>query len=224
MFAGPFDYSIVKRAHDDGKVEICYINIRDFGIGKHKMVDDTPYGGGIGMVMRIDVIHAAIEHAKQTFAKQVGNETMQQKVVLLSARGKQFNQSYANAYATLDHLILICGHYEGIDDRIQKYIDEEISIGDFVLTGGELPAMLITDAVTRLIPGVLKEGATDHETFSFSPEGKPLVEYPHYTKPQEYDGVSVPEVLLSGNHKHIETWRKDEAMKKTQIVRPDLLS
>jgi tRNA (guanine37-N1)-methyltransferase len=227
MFAGPFDYSIVKRAQEDGKVSIDYLNIRDFGIGKHKQVDDTPYGGGIGMVMRVDVMHAAIIHAKETFAQQWQNrqngKPAKQITVLLSARGEQFRQSLADTYAKLDHLILICGHYEGVDDRISAFIDEEVSIGDFVLTGGELPAMLITDTVTRLITGVLKEGATEHETFTYTHEEQSLVEYPHYTKPQEYNGLSVPDVLLSGNHKHIESWRKEEAIKKTKKVRPDLL-
>ncbi len=227
MFAGPFDYSIVKRAQEDGKLSIGYINVRDFGIGKHKQVDDTPYGGGIGMVMRVDVIHAAIIQAKESFAqkwkKEKKDEPIKQVTVLLSARGKQFTQSLANSYAKVDHLILICGHYEGIDDRISAFIDEEISIGDFVLTGGELPAMLITDTVTRLITGVLKEGATEHETFSYTHDEQALVEYPHYTKPQEYNGLSVPEVLLSGNHKNVATWRKEEAIKKTKKVRPDLL-
>ena len=219
MFAGPFDYSIVKRAQEDGKVVIEYINLRDFGIGKHTMVDDTPYGGGIGMVMRVDVVHAAIKHAQE----KAGVARNAEKIVLMSARGKQFTQQTALTYARLEHLIIICGHYEGIDDRISRYIDEEVSVGDFVLTGGELPAMIITDAVTRLVTGVLKAGATDHESFTYYHEEKPLIEYPQYTKPQEYDGVAVPEVLLSGNHKHIDTWRKEEAIKKTKAVRPDLI-
>lgn len=219
MFAGPFDYSIVKRAQEDGKVVIEYINLRDFGIGKHTMVDDTPYGGGIGMVMRVDVVHAAIKHAQE----KAGVARNAEKIVLVSARGKQFTQQTALTYARLEHLIIICGHYEGIDDRISRYIDEEVSVGDFVLTGGELPAMIITDAVTRLVTGVLKAGATDHESFTYYHEEKPLIEYPQYTKPQEYDGVAVPEVLLSGNHKHIDTWRKEEAIKKTKAVRPDLI-
>ena len=219
MFAGPFDYSIVKRAQEDGKVVIEYINLRDFGIGKHTMVDDTPCGGGIGMVMRVDVVHAAIKHAQE----KAGVARNAEKIVLVSARGKQFTQQTALTYARLEHLIIICGHYEGIDDRISRYIDEEVSVGDFVLTGGELPAMIITDAVTRLVTGVLKAGATDHESFTYYHEEKPLIEYPQYTKPQEYDGVAVPEVLLSGNHKHIDTWRKEEAIKKTKAVRPDLI-
>jgi tRNA (guanine37-N1)-methyltransferase len=219
MFAGPFDHSIIKRAKEKDLVEIEYINIRDFGIGNHKMVDDTPYGGGIGMVMRVDVVHAAIEHAKKQFQPRNTPDTLQ-KTVLLTASGKTFNQTKAKEFSHLDHLILICGHYEGIDDRIKHFIDEEISIGDFVLTGGEIPSMLITDAVTRLIPGVLPEGATDDESFSLE-EG--LLEYPHYTKPQTYKNLEVPEVLLSGNHRTIGEWRRKKSEEKTAIIRPDLV-
>jgi tRNA (guanine37-N1)-methyltransferase len=221
MFAGPFDHSILKRVKEKGLIQIEFVNMRDFGIGTHKMIDDTPYGGGVGMVMRVDIIHQAIQHAKKTFSQQYNNETMKQWVVLMTASGKPFKQSLAKAYSQLDHLILICGHYEGIDDRIKHYIDEEVSIGDFVLTGGEIPAMLITDAVTRLIPGAITEGATEDE--SFSRRDEVLLEYPHYTRPQSYDNQEVPEILLSGNHKKIEAWRKEQAIAKTKKVRPDLL-
>lgn len=222
MFSGPFDHSIVKRAKEKGLVEIDYINIRDFGEGKHKMVDDTEYGGGIGMLMKVDVLHKAIEHAKATFSKQSNNETIKQWTVLMSASGKTYNQSTARQYSQLNHLILICGHYEGIDDRIKHYIDEEISIGDFVMTGGEIPAMLITDSVTRLIKGVLPEGATEDESFSDN-NGEKLLEYPHFTKPQIYDGHTVPDILLSGDHKKIAEWRHEQALEKTRKLRPDLL-
>ncbi|HSA84283.1 MAG TPA: tRNA (guanosine(37)-N1)-methyltransferase TrmD [Patescibacteria group bacterium] len=222
MFAGPFDYSIVKRAKEKGLVEIEFINIRDFGEGKHKIVDDTEYGGGIGMLMRVDIIHKAIQAAKNSFSQQSNNETIKQSVVLLSAAGKTFKQTQAKEFSKLDHLILICGHYEGIDDRIKKYIDEEVSIGDFVLTGGEIPAMLIADSVTRLIKDVLPEGATEDESFS-EQNGEKLLEYPHYTKPQEYDEQKVPEVLLSGDHKKIATWRHQRAKERTTAIRPDLL-
>jgi tRNA (guanine37-N1)-methyltransferase len=214
MFVGPFDYSIVKRAKEKGLLEIEFVNIRDFGEGPHKMVDDTEYGGGIGMLMKVDVLHRAIEHAK----KQMANS----KIILLSASGKQFKQETAKHFSELDHLILICGHYEGVDERIKHYIDEEISIGDYVLTGGEIPAMLITDSITRLIPGVLPQGATEDESFS-EIDNETLLEYPHYTKPQTYENQSVPEVLLSGNHAEIKKWRYGQALEKTNKVRPDLL-
>lgn len=245
MFTGPFDHSIIKRAQEKNLVEIKYINIRDFGEGKHKMVDDTAYGGGVGMVMKVDVLHRAIEYAKKTYktSRHSGEEQSDdsrikntndsgqtrmtkkanKKVILLSASGKPFIQQTAKEYSQLDHLILICGHYEGIDDRIKHFIDEEISIGDFVLTGGELPAMLITDAVTRLISGVLPIGATENESFSLSEQTGKLLEYPHFTKPQTYEGFSVPEVLLSGDHKKIADWKKAESLKKTKQIRPDLL-
>lgn len=220
MFDGPFAHSIVRHAQEKKFVTIRFINIRDFGMGKHRMVDDTPYGGGIGMVMRVDVLHAAIEHTKKDVAaKKTG-------VVLLTASGRQFTQQNAQVYSTFDHLILICGHYEGVDARIAAFVDEEVSIGDFITTGGEIPAMLITDAVTRLIPGVLKEGATEAESFSLrtAAGSEMLVEYPHYTHPREYEGQAVPEVLLSGDHKKIDAWRLSEAEKRTKILRPDLLT
>lgn len=217
MFTGPFTESIVKRAQEKGKVEIELINIRDFGIGTHQMVDDTPYGGGIGMVLRVDVVHQALQQA----IKNYQGENVKRKVLLTAAGGKTYKQKTAKEYSQLDHLIIICGHYEGVDDRIMKYVDEEVSIGDFVLTGGEIPAMLITDSVTRLIEGVITEGATDDESFSQS--GQILLEYPHYTRPREYDGQEVPEVLLNGDHKKVDAWRHDKALEKTKKFRPDLL-
>lgn len=239
MFKGPFDYSIVKKALENQLVEINLINIRDFGIGKHKIVDDTPYGGGIGMVMRADVLSKAVQFAKKNYSPQTAHNTLDAndtpvtaafdpdtltKVVLLSASGKPYDQKKAGQFSQLGHLILICGHYEGVDERIKKYIDEEISVGDFVTTGGEIPAMLITDSVTRLLTGVLKTGVTDDESFSLSStEGEIYLEYPHYTKPAIFENMSVPEVLLSGNHKKIQEWRKNQAFLKTQTTRPDLL-
>jgi tRNA (guanine37-N1)-methyltransferase len=220
MFAGPFEQSIIKRAQEKHLVEIEYINIRNFGIGTHKMVDDTPYGGGVGMVLKVDVLHKAIEHTKTTFAKQSNNETLKQLVVLTSASGKPYKQSIAKQFSKLDHLILICGHYEGVDERIMKYVDEEISIGDFVLTGGEIPAMLITDSVVRLLEGAITQGAVEDESFSKEMQ---LLEYPHYTKPREYDGQEVPDVLLNGNHQKIAEWRKEKSLEKTKHVRPELL-
>lgn len=224
MFLGPFDESIIKRAKGKKLIDIELVNIRDFGVTKHKMVDDTPYGGGVGMVMRIDVLYPAIEAIKQQFAKQqANNKLVRQLVVLLSASGEKFTQAQAKVFSTVDHLILICGHYEGVDERILEYIDEEVSIGDFVLTGGEIPAMLITDAVIRLLPGVITQGATEHESFSLETDGKQLVEYPQYTKPETYQGVTVPQVLLSGHHENIKKWRLEQAGIKTQKNRPDLL-
>jgi tRNA (guanine37-N1)-methyltransferase len=214
MFQGPFDHSIIKRAKEKGLVEIEFINIRDFGLGKHQIIDDTPYGGGIGMVMRVDVVSKAISNVKC----QTSNVKCKEKVILLTASGKPFKQAIAQEYSHLDHLILICGHYEGVDDRIKHYIDEEISIGDFVLTGGEIPAMLIADAVTRLLPGVITQGAVEDESFS-----EQLLEYPHYTKPQTYEEHTVPDILLSGNHPKIDEWRREKALEKTKQVRPDLL-
>lgn len=216
MFAGPFQHSIIKRAQEKGKVEIELVDIREFGIGSHKMVDDTPYGGGVGMVLKIDVVHKALEHVKKSDDAKV-----KQRTILTTASGRTYNQSTAQQYTKIDHLIIICGHYEGIDDRISNYIDEEISIGDFVLTGGEIPAMLITDSVTRLIDGVITDGATEDE--SFSETNHNMLEYPHYTKPRSYDGHDVPEVLLSGDHQKIADWRHKKSFEKTELIRPDLI-
>lgn len=215
MFKGPFDSSIIKRSITKGLVEINYINIRNFGIGKHKVVDDTPYGGGTGMVMRVDVIQNAISNAKCHQPTGRTNISCNERIILTSASGKKFKQQTAQLLTNYDHIIIVCGHYEGIDERIKQYTDEEISIGDFVLTGGELPAMLISDAVIRLIPGVLKKDATEKESFTYSPHGKTLLEYPQFTRPETFGGHNVPEVLLSGNHKKIEEWRQDEALNRT---------
>lgn len=194
MFAGPFDYSIVKRAKEQGIVTMNLINIRDFATDKYKSVDDYPYGGGPGMIMRVDIIDRAIQ-------KQKG------RIILLDPRGTTFTQQKARELSALDHLVLVCGHYEGVDARVTSLIDETISIGDYVLTGGELPAMVIVDSVIRLLPGVLKKEATASESFSLKIEK----EYPQYTRPEEYKGMRVPDVLLSGNHKRIEEWRKNNS-------------
>lgn len=223
MFSGPFDHSILKRALDKHIIEIEYINIRNFGIGKHKIVDDTPYGGGAGMVMKVDVVTKAIEMAKCP-AKQ---DKCKEKIILLDPQGQKLEQKSARELSTYDHLILICGHYEGVDERVRKVVDEEISIGDYILTGGELPAMIVTDAVTRLLPNALgKEESPKSESFETKNiEGKEvkLLEYPQYTRPNEHKGLKVPEVLLSGNHKEIEKWRQEESIKKTKIRRPDFI-
>lgn len=213
MFVGPFDESIIKRAKEKKLVEIKFVNLRDFGIGKHKMVDDTPYGGGNGMIFRVDVLEDAINSCKN---KNLDNK--KQKVILLSAHGKKFDQKIAKRFSKLENLILICGHYEGFDERVKEFIDEEISVGDFILTGGEIPSMLIVDSVIRLIKGVIKENSTVFESFS------PYLEYPQYTKPQTYKGMSVPKILLSGDHAKIEQWKSEESLKITDKLRPDLIT
>ncbi len=218
MLAGPFDHSIIKNAKIKGLVEINFVNIRNFGQGRHKVVDDTEYGGGVGMVMKVDVIHEALQGAKCKLQTANCNE----KIIFLSATGKTYTQQKAKEFSKLDHIILICGHYEGVDERIKDYIDEEISIGDFILTGGEIPAMIITDSVSRLIADVLPPDATEDESFA-AVDGQTLLEYPHYTKPQYYDGKNVPDILLSGNHPKIKKWRKEKAVEITNKLRPDLL-
>lgn len=226
MFTGPFDQSIVKNAKARKLIEIEYIDIRNFGVGKHKTVDDTEYGGGIGMVMKVDVLHSALQAARclknDNESKKGIMKKCNEKIALLSATGKTYNQQKAKTLSQLDHLILICGHYEGVDERIKNYIDEEISIGDYILTGGEIPAMIIIDSVCRLIKGVLPEGATEDESFS-TVGHQTLLEYPHYTNPREYDGEKVPEILLSGNHPEIKKWRQKKAEDTTRKLRPNLL-
>lgn len=213
MFHGPFDFSIVKRAQEKGIVDIRIIDLRDFGIGKHKSVDDKPYGGGVGMVLRVDILKNAVG---QTLDKKLRKN--EQKVVLLSASGKLFKQEKAKEYSKIKHLILICGHYEGVDERILDYIDEEISIGDYVLTGGEIPTMAIIDSVVRLLPGAISKGATQSESFSDN-----TLEHPQYTRPETFEGKKVPAVLLSGNHKLIDDWKVETGKVKTKKNRKDLL-
>ncbi len=201
MFEGLLNTSMLWKAQDKKLVEYKLINLRDFGLGKRKTVDDTPYGGGDGMVLRIEPLVAAIESAERTA------NSGQRTVILMTPRGKKFNQAKVKQLAKLDNLILVCAHYEGYDERVTKFVDEQISIGDYVLTGGELPAMVVVDAITRLIPGVLG-GETSAERESFSEAG--VVEYPQYTRPEGFSGLKVPEVLLSGNHAEIERWRKSQ--------------
>ncbi|HEV2339276.1 MAG TPA: tRNA (guanosine(37)-N1)-methyltransferase TrmD [Patescibacteria group bacterium] len=212
MFVGPFDMSILDRAKEKNLLTIEMVNIRDFGEGKHKVVDDKPYGGGIGMVMKVAVLDKAIQSVRD---KKLSHE---EKVILLDPRGAVFTQKVAVGFSKLTHLILLCGHYEGVDERIRQLVDETISIGDFVVTGGEIPAMLVTDAVSRLITGVLKNEATAYESFS-----EKLLEYPQYTTPAIYRYMKVPQVLRSGNHNEIEKWRKEQAVIVTKRHRPDLL-
>ncbi len=214
MFTGPFDISIIKRAREKGLLHICVTNIRDFAHDKHRIVDDYPFGGGAGMVMKPEPIFEAVEFIRSRSSLE------RAKVVLLSPQGRVFNQAIAKELAREQHLIMICGHYEGIDDRVrEKLVHEEISIGDFVLTGGELPAMVIVDAVSRLIPGVLGE-AESYVNDSFY-EG--LLEYPQYTRPREFAGIKVPDVLLSGDHEKIRRWRRKKSLQRTIERRPDLL-
>ncbi|MEI6498967.1 MAG: tRNA (guanosine(37)-N1)-methyltransferase TrmD [bacterium] len=209
MFHGPFDESIIKRAIDKGLLSINFHNIRDFANDKHKTVDDTPYGGGNGMVLKVDVLDRAISAIKAQSAKN----KLTSRIILLSPKGNRLNQDkVVNLAQNYDNIILICGHYEEFDERIRQYlVDEDISIGDFVLTGGELPAMLLTDAIARMVPGVLTEGSADDETFmNKDKNGNFLKEYPQYTRPIEYNGWTVPEILSSGDHKKIADWRSEK--------------
>lgn len=201
--------SIIGRARKNGIIDINLINIRDFSQNKHKKVDDTPYGGGNGMIMMPDVVYRAYESIKKE----------KSKVIYLSPQGKKLDQKKVEELAKEEQLILLCGHYEGIDQRVlDEIIDEEISIGDYVLTGGELPAMVLIDSVSRYVEGVLKQGSTAEESFSMG-----LLEYPQYTRPEIFKGNKVPEVLLSGNHQKIEEWRKQKSIEITRKKRPDLL-
>lgn len=203
MFDGPFQSSIIGRAVKKDLVSIAIHNIRDYATDKHKKVDDTPYGGGAGMVLKIDVIVAALESIldQKLPAKKKG-----QKIFLLAAKGEQFNQTQAQELAKLERLVLIAGHYEGVDERLVDFIDGEISIGKYVVTGGELPTMVITDAVVRLLPQVITNASLAEESFSDSAS----TEYPHYTKPQTFRGKTVPDVLVSGNHEVIRAWRNKQ--------------
>ena len=221
IFESYFSESIIKRAQEKKIVKINIHNLRDYTTDRHKTVDDTPYGGGAGMVLKVEPIYFAMQKVKSQKSK-VKNTNKKQKIILLSAKGKKFNQKMARKFSKLDQIVLICGRYEGVDERVAKYIaDEEISIGDYVLTGGELPAMIIVDVVTRLIPGVIAEDSLKEESFSIRrervksdfkilPQGtkfKISREYPQYTRPAVFKGWRVPKVLLSGNHKKIEEWR-----------------
>lgn len=205
MFSGILNESILKRAIENNFIEVEFVNLRDFGIGLRKQVDDNPYGGGAGMVLRVDVMSNALEYAK----KQVGKN----KVLLMTPQGEQFSQAKASEFANKDEdLIIICGHYEGFDERIRELVDEEISLGNFVLTGGEIPAMAIIDGVSRLLPGVLGKEAS-HQDETHSVEGR--IEYPQYTRPEMWSNKKVPEVLLSGNHQKIAEWREEKSIEKS---------
>jgi len=210
IFFGPFAESIIARAIENRKVEINTVDLREFTSDRRKTVDDKPYGGGPGMLMKVEPLFKAVESLK--------NEDSY--VILMSPQGEPFKQKIAEELLIKKHLIIICGHYEGVDERVRDLlIDREVSIGDYVLTSGNLPAMVVVDAVTRLIPGVL---GTDESSSSesFSDEG--LLEYPQYTRPEEFRGLKVPEVLLSGNHGKIASWRQEESVQRTKRRRPDL--
>jgi len=222
MFEGPFSESMIKRALTNGLIDIKIYNLRDWGLGKHKQVDDTPYGGGAGMVMRFDVLSNAISNIQLTISKLPKSGVRSLKTILLTPQGEKLDQKKVRSFSSskFTDFILICGHYEGFDERIRDLVDEELSIGDYVLTGGEIPAMVLVDSISRLIPGVLgKEESHLSETFENN-----LLEYPHYTRPEKFNGRKVPEILLSGDHKKIEEWRKKEAETRTEKKRPDLLS
>jgi tRNA (guanine37-N1)-methyltransferase len=213
MFSSPLRESILGKAIEKGLIQIRTVNIRDFTLDKHQIVDDTPYGGGQGMVMKVEPIARAIESVKP--------QDPSARIIYLTPQGKPFNQDLARRFSTQPHLILLCGRYEGVDERVRElFIDEEVSIGDYVLTGGELAAMILIDAVSRFIPGVLgsDRSAEEDSFFNF------LLEYPQYTRPFNFRGSCVPEVLLSGNHSLIALWRRKEALKRTSLRRPDLLA
>ena len=209
MFDGVFQESIIKRAIEEEKVEINLINFRDYTIDPHKKVDDTPYGGGAGMVLTCQPIFDCVKSIRKDYSK----------VILMTPDGIPYKQKMAYDLSHEKHLIIICGHYEGFDERIRSICDLEVSIGDYVLTGGEVPAMVLVDSITRLIPGVIKEDSHLEDSFNENY----LLDYPTYTKPRVYEGMEVPEVLLSGDHKKIEEYRYNESLKRTELRRPDLL-
>lgn len=214
MFEGPFGDSITKRAVENGILDIHITNPRDFAKGKHQQMDDSPFGGGSGMVIKPEPMFAAVRHVKEQTAIE------NRRVLLMSPEGRVFNQEVARELAQYDQLIFICGHYEGFDARISQCLaDEIISIGDFVLTGGELPAMIITDAVSRMLPGVL--GSADSAPTDSFYNG--LLEHPQYTRPRSFEGMEVPEILLSGDHAKIAKWRRQKSLEITYRNRPDLL-
>jgi len=212
FFTSPLSQSMLQKAQLQGTLVVRVINLRDFTAGRHRVADDRPFGGGPGMVLKIEPLVKAIRAARQ--------EDPEVRVILLSPTGPLFNQEKARGLATRRRLLLICGHYEGVDGRIRFYIDEELCIGDYILTGGEIAALAVVDAVTRLLPGVLGgPGATEEESFHTG-----LLEYPHYTRPRVFEGHGVPPVLLEGDHRLIARWRRQQALRRTAARRPDLLA
>ena len=213
MFESPFNYSIVKRAIEGGQVEINPINFREYGVGKHQMVDDTPYGGGAGMLLKPEPIFEAIEEIEKN------DPGIKKRVILMDPAGKPFNQEMAEEFSKEEHLVFICGHYEGYDERVRTLVTDEVSLGDYVLTGGELAAMVMVDTTVRLLPGVVgNESSIIDDSHSTG-----LLEHPHYTRPATYRGMDVPLVLTSGNHGLIEEWRHKESLRRTFQRRPDLI-
>lgn len=213
MFRGPFDESIVRRARESGAIDIRIHDIRDWTHDRHRTADDTPYGGGAGMVMVAPPIVAAVEET-------LGDDLPKARVLLMAAGGRLYDQRTAASLATASRIAIVCGRYEGIDQRVVEVLGaEEVSVGDYVLTGGELPAMVVVDAVARLLPGVIHASSVAEESHQ-----RGLVEYPHYTRPHEFRGLVVPPVLLSGHHGEVARWRRVEAIRRTAALRPDLLS
>jgi len=214
-FTGPFDSSIIQRARKQNIIQIHLHNLREYALDAYKSVDDHPYGGGVGMILRVDTIDRALSAIKNMHPD---NKTC---TILLDPAGDRFTQQTAMNLAAYEHLIFVCGHYEGVDERVKLLVDSVLSIGDYVLTGGELPAMVMIDAVTRLLPGVLiHPESVIQESFSEAD----LLEYPQYTRPQTYKGMDVPPVLLSGNHAQITAYKNEQALQKTKARRPDLLT
>jgi tRNA (guanine37-N1)-methyltransferase len=214
MFESPFNYSMVKRAIDGDYVSIDPINFRNYGVGKHRMVDDTPYGGGAGMLLKPEPIFEALDEINQN------QPNTKKRVILMDPAGKPFDQAMAEDFSTEEHLVFICGHYEGYDERIRTLVTDEVSLGDYVLTGGELAAMVMVDATVRLIPGVVgNKSSIEEDSHSTG-----LLEHPHYTRPASYRGLDVPDVLMSGNHALIDEWRQKESLRRTYNRRPDLIA
>jgi tRNA (guanine37-N1)-methyltransferase len=212
IFESPLSESIIKKAVDKGAISFNIINIRDFAEDIHRTCDDSPYGGGPGMVMKVEPIYKAMKHVEDTLEKP--------KFVLLTPQGRPFDQNAVERLSKLSHICLVCGRYEGVDERVLHFIDEEISIGDYVLSGGEFPALVLIDAISRCVPGVLgNEESIATESFK-----EPLLEYPQYTRPDIFMGMEVPPILLSGNHEEIRKWRRKEAIRKTILKRSDLLN
>ena len=212
IFESPLSESIIKKAVDKASISFNIINIRDFAEDIHRTCDDSPYGGGPGMVMKVEPIYKAMKHVEDTMPKP--------KFVLLTPQGRPFDQHAAERLSKLSHICLVCGRYEGVDERVLHFIDEEISVGDYVLSGGEFPALVLIDAISRCIPGVLgNEESITSESFR-----EPLLEYPQYTRPDTFMGMEVPPILLSGNHEEIRKWRRKEAIRKTILKRSDLFN
>jgi tRNA (guanine37-N1)-methyltransferase len=218
FFQGPFEHGVIKRARDTGALEIRIHNLRDWTSDRHKTVDDRPFGGGEGMLLKPEPLFAAVEEI-------VGRASGLSRLVLLSAQGRLFDQKVANDFSGLQELLLICGRYEGVDERVAEHLaDEELSIGNYVLSGGELAAAVVIDSVARLLPGVLgNESSAVFESFQDTGHAGALLDCPQYTRPAEFRGWKVPDVLLSGNHEEIRRWRQRAALEKTARLRPDLL-